>query len=119
MGYVDELRAVIGHRPILMPGIRAVIRDERGAVLLQLRSDFRIWGLPAGGMEIGESVVDTLRREVLEATGLTVVRARPFSCHGGRMRIRRSRVGAPRQRGPSARRAHDHVTPPRPSGKRK
>ena len=47
-----------------------------GDVLLQLRGDFKIWGLPAGGMELDESVWDTLCREVHEETGLTVLRAR-------------------------------------------
>ena len=68
MGYVEELRKLVGKRPILVPGVRAIIRDESGAVLLQLRSDFKIWGLPAGGMELGESVQDALRREVFEET---------------------------------------------------
>jgi 8-oxo-dGTP pyrophosphatase MutT (NUDIX family) len=64
-----------------MPGVRAVIRDETGAVLLQLRGDFKIWGLPAGGMELGESVQDAVRREVFEETGLTIVTARPFGIY--------------------------------------
>ena len=42
MGYVEELRQLIGNRLILVPGIRAIIRDETGAVLLQLRGDFKI-----------------------------------------------------------------------------
>ena len=69
MGYVEELRALIGTRTLINPGVRAVIRDEAGAVLLQLRGDFKIWGLPAGGMELGESVQDAVRREVYEETG--------------------------------------------------
>jgi len=81
VSYIGELRKLIGSRPILAPGIRAVICDDAGAVLLQLRGDFRIWGLPAGGLELGESVQDALRREVFEETGLTVVRARPFGVY--------------------------------------
>ena len=52
MGYVEELRKLIGTRTLINPGVRAIIRDETGAVLLQLRGDFKIWGLPAGGMEL-------------------------------------------------------------------
>lgn len=81
MGYVSELRRLIGNRPILMPGIRAIIRNKEGAVLLQLRGDFKIWGLPAGGVEIGESVQETLKREVMEETGLTVRSARMFGLY--------------------------------------
>ena len=81
MGYVEELRKLIGKRTLIAPGVRAVIRDEAGALLLQLRRDFKIWGLPAGGMELGESVQDAVRREVFEETGLTVLRARPFGIY--------------------------------------
>ncbi|MCC7366797.1 MAG: NUDIX hydrolase [Chloroflexi bacterium] len=81
MGYVEEMRQAIGSRPIIRPGVRAIIRNEEGSVLLQLRGDFHIWGLPAGGMEIGETVVEAMRREVFEETGLTVLRARPFGIY--------------------------------------
>ena len=81
MGYVEELRKLIGTRTLINPGVRAIIRDEAGAVLLQLRGDFKIWGLPAGGMELGESVREAVRREVFEETGLTVLRARPFGIY--------------------------------------
>jgi 8-oxo-dGTP pyrophosphatase MutT (NUDIX family) len=81
MGYIEELRKVVGHRLLINAGIRAIIRDRSGAVLLQLRGDFKIWGLPAGGMELGESVWDALCREVREETSLTVLKARPFAIY--------------------------------------
>jgi 8-oxo-dGTP pyrophosphatase MutT (NUDIX family) len=81
MDYIRELRAAVGQRPLLGPGARAVIRNEHGDVLMQLRGDFKLWGLPAGGIELGESVWDALCREVHEETGLTVVRARPFAIY--------------------------------------
>lgn len=81
MGYVEELRKLVGNRKLIMPGVRAVIRDEAGAIMLQLRSDFKIWGYPAGSVELDESVQDALRREVFEETNLTVVSARPFAIY--------------------------------------
>ncbi|MDO3411244.1 NUDIX domain-containing protein [Saccharibacillus sp. CPCC 101409] len=50
----------------------AVIRDGAGCLLLQQRSDYGAWGLPGGGMEPGETIEQTMRREVLEETGLEV-----------------------------------------------
>ena len=46
----------------LRPSASAVIFDRRGRVLLQ----------PGGGMEIGETITDTVIREVREETGLVV-----------------------------------------------
>jgi 8-oxo-dGTP pyrophosphatase MutT (NUDIX family) len=54
------------------PAVSAVIRDRRGRLLLQQRSDGGQWGLPGGSVEIGESVRDALVREVREETGLAV-----------------------------------------------
>lgn len=50
----------------------AIIRDPAGRILLQQRSDYGDWGLPGGGMEPGETIEDTMRREVREETGLEV-----------------------------------------------
>lgn len=41
-------------------------------LLLMRRSDNGYWSLPGGFVEIGESVSDAARREVLEETGFTV-----------------------------------------------
>jgi len=56
----------------IRPSVSAVIRDRRGYVLLGRRADSGEWGLPAGNVEIGESVTDAIRREVREETGLEV-----------------------------------------------
>ena len=45
-------------------------------VVLQKRRDTEKWGLPGGGMEFGESIMDTVRREISEETGLTVTTIR-------------------------------------------
>jgi len=57
----DPTRA-IGVRP----AVSAVIFDRRGRLLLQQRSDGGQWGLPGGSVEIGESVLDAVAREVHE-----------------------------------------------------
>src|SRR5215510_4067802 len=56
---------------MIRPGVAAVIFGADG-VLLQRRDDNRLWGLPGGGVEPGESVREAVVREVREETGLDV-----------------------------------------------
>jgi ADP-ribose pyrophosphatase YjhB (NUDIX family) len=54
-------------------GCSAAIFDEpRQRVLLMQREDNGLWCLPSGGMDPGESVTETIVREVVEETGLVV-----------------------------------------------
>ena len=73
MGYIEDLRALVGHRPVIFVGAVVIILDEHNRILLQQRTfPNGVWGLPGGLMELAESVEDTARREVFEETGLTV-----------------------------------------------
>lgn len=73
MGYVQELRALVGHRPLILVGSVVIVRNEEGKILLQQRrSPHGVWGLPGGLMELGESTEQVARREVYEETGLTL-----------------------------------------------
>jgi 8-oxo-dGTP pyrophosphatase MutT (NUDIX family) len=73
MGYIQELRAIIGKRPIILPGCCVFIKNAQGQILMQQRKHpYGIWGLPGGLMELGESTEDTIRREVAEETGLVL-----------------------------------------------
>lgn len=79
--YIANLRRMIGHTRVVLPGVRGLLFNERGELLLQQRGDFKNWGLPAGCVDVGDSALDALRREVREETGLTVLRARPFGLY--------------------------------------
>ena len=70
MSYIRELRALVGHRPLIVPGAAVLIFDQQNRLLLQHRQDNQQWGLIGGSMEIGESLEETAKREAFEETGL-------------------------------------------------
>src|SRR5690554_1122491 len=61
----------------------AIIRDHLGRILFQRRSDYGDWGLPGGAMEPGETIEETMKREVLEETGLVVTEYELYSIYSG------------------------------------
>ncbi|MBD2869059.1 NUDIX hydrolase [Paenibacillus arenilitoris] len=70
MGYMKELRRLIGTRPIIMAGACVLLVDDKNRLLLQRRTDNRLWGLPGGALEPGESLPEVAKRELFEETGL-------------------------------------------------
>jgi 8-oxo-dGTP pyrophosphatase MutT (NUDIX family) len=70
MGYILELRKLVGSRPLIQVGAKTVVLDQLNRVLLIQRADNGKWAFPSGSMEPGESLEDTARRELLEETGL-------------------------------------------------
>lgn len=73
--FVQSLRACLGSEHLLwLPGVNAVVRDDRGHVLLQRRSDTGEWSLLSGILDPGEEPAAGVVREVWEETG---VRVRP------------------------------------------
>lgn len=72
MGYIMDLRAYVGHSPLIQVGSSVIVENDQGHILLQLRADNHLWCFSASGsMEPGESAEETARRELLEETGLT------------------------------------------------
>ena len=70
--HITFLRERVGQITLLTPAAAAIIRDDRGWVLLIRRGDGRGWSLPGGIMEPGERIVDCAVREAWEETGLEV-----------------------------------------------
>jgi ADP-ribose pyrophosphatase YjhB (NUDIX family) len=56
----------------LVPAASAVVTDDQGRIVLHRRTDNELWALPGGAMELGESLAQTVVREVREETGLDV-----------------------------------------------
>lgn len=71
MEYFKYLRQHVGHQPIILPGSVVLILNSENEVLLQKRRDGG-WGLPGGLMEMGESLEETAKREVMEETGFLI-----------------------------------------------
>lgn len=57
--------------------------DENNKVLLQHRTDSGTWGIPGGGLNVGEALEDAARREVFEETNLTVEKMLLFNVYSG------------------------------------
>jgi 8-oxo-dGTP pyrophosphatase MutT (NUDIX family) len=72
--FVQRLRASLGGEHLLwLPGVNAVVCDDRGQVLLHRRSDTGEWSLLSGILEPGEEPAEGVIREVLEETGVRVL----------------------------------------------
>jgi ADP-ribose pyrophosphatase YjhB (NUDIX family) len=56
----------------LVVATSAVVVDGHGRILLQRRTDSGNWALPGGGMEMTESLTDSVIREVKEETGFDI-----------------------------------------------
>ncbi|MDT5041557.1 MAG: hypothetical protein QOE51_2542, partial [Actinoplanes sp.] len=55
--YLGKVRESVGDSDtILFVGARGVLLDEQRRLLLIQRSDNRRWAIPAGAMELGESM---------------------------------------------------------------
>lgn len=58
-------------RPLVCVG--ALVREPGGQVLLVRTTKWRgLWGVPGGKVEWGESLLDAVKREFAEETGLTL-----------------------------------------------
>ncbi|MBB4824351.1 ADP-ribose pyrophosphatase YjhB (NUDIX family) [Sporosarcina luteola] len=82
MGYIEELRAEVGNRPLLLTGVGVGVVNDKGEILLQRKLDGR-WGIPGGFMELGETAEETGRREVLEETGIEIGKLKLITVFSG------------------------------------
>jgi 8-oxo-dGTP pyrophosphatase MutT (NUDIX family) len=81
--YFGQLRALAGDRTLILNAVRVVLHDEAGRLLLIRRSDNGHWSVPAGAMELGESIADCAVRELEEEAGLHATAVTPYAMHTG------------------------------------
>ena len=72
MGYIEEIRKCVGHKPIMVTAIVCIIYDKEKGLLFEKRTDNGMWCVPGGAIELGESLEEALKREVKEETSLDV-----------------------------------------------
>ena len=83
MDYINELRAVVGTRPLIMVGATLLALNHDNQLLMMKRTDNHCWGVPGGAMELGESLEETVRRETEEEIGVTVKDLELFGVYSG------------------------------------
>ena len=50
----------------------AFVQDETGRLLLNRHTDNDLYAIPGGALELGETLTQTVQREVMEETGIAV-----------------------------------------------
>lgn len=55
--------------------------DQSLQILLSLRGDLRVWALPGGRLDIGETLNEAAAREVMEETGVIVRHLQPYNLY--------------------------------------
>lgn len=68
--FIVNLREKIGHAPLWLPGVRAVVFDDAGRILLGRRADTGDWALITGILDPGEEPGPGMVREIFEETGV-------------------------------------------------
>ncbi len=79
--YVGRIRKLVGKEKLIIVATRAVMQDHEGKILFVRRSDNGRWVMPSGALELDETLLEGMTREVKEETGLEVVSARPMGIY--------------------------------------
>jgi ADP-ribose pyrophosphatase YjhB (NUDIX family) len=81
LDYIRTLRAKIGNMKILVPGVRTLIFDADGRLLLERQKLFGSWALPHGCVDVGESALAAAIRETEEEVGVRILAADLFGIY--------------------------------------
>ncbi|MEL6922606.1 MAG: NUDIX domain-containing protein [Bacteroidota bacterium] len=73
--YIRKIREKIGNELLLHPAARIIVENDQGEFLCIKRSDNGNHGLPAGGLEENETILQCIIREVREETGIEIEQA--------------------------------------------
>jgi 8-oxo-dGTP pyrophosphatase MutT (NUDIX family) len=70
--HIKAIREKYGQGLLLLPGVSALIFNDKGEVLLNRRSDNGQWATIGGIIDPGEEPAAACKREVFEETGLEI-----------------------------------------------
>lgn len=84
MGYISDLRKMVGHRALIQAAASTIIVNESEDILLGKRTDNHCWGYFGGSIEIDEKAEDCAKRELWEETGLIADKLELFMINSGR-----------------------------------
>ncbi len=83
MGYVEYIRKQVGSVPIFMPcAAGTFFKDNK--ILLQKRKDDGTWAVHGGSLELGETFVEALKRELKEELNIDVKKAQFVKSYSGK-----------------------------------
>lgn len=70
--YVSKVREHYGHKELQVPGTGVIVycknEQNQTEILLQLRKDFNLYGLPGGGIELGQTYEECAVEELFQET---------------------------------------------------
>jgi len=81
--YIAYLRRQIGHARCISVGLSALVVNSKGEILLEKRRDNGLYCLPGGSIDYEEKVLDGLKREIWEETGISLQNATLFMVQSG------------------------------------
>lgn len=70
MGYISDMRKLVGRRTIIQCAASIIVIDKDGRLLLGKRTDNGMWGYSGGSIEIDEKAEECARRELYEEMGI-------------------------------------------------
>ena len=79
--YIGKVRKLVGDQKLIIVASRAVLRDDSGNVLFVKRRDNGRWVMPSGGLELGETLFECMKREIEEESGPVVLAAAPMAIY--------------------------------------
>ena len=82
MGYISDIRRKVGHDAVFMPAAACgIIKDDK--ILLQKRTDNGKWAIHGGSLELGETFLEALERELKEELNIKPINPEMVDIYSG------------------------------------